>query len=251
MLKPFRFLLAISRAFMLLLLMGIFIFSYLILGKFFFTHTEDKAFKLRRSYLKIINFILGIKCEVTGTPVEGTALYVSNHRSLSDPLILCQYLDAFVIAKAEVESYPLVSKGAELTGILYVKREDRDSRYAVREMMISTLKRGFNVLVYPEGTVNFKKRTLPYRPGTFKEIAKMDIPVVPIVLEYKKEKDVWNNRSTFQHFVLQFGSWRTSAKMVFGKSTFDNDGEKLRQEVETWTNETIELIHKDWDSLFD
>lgn len=250
MLKPFRFLLALTRVFLLIIPMAILIVLYVILTKLSFQHTHERAFRLRRTYLRYCNFVLGIKTEVKSRPSMTNALYVSNHRSLSDPLILCQYLDAYIIAKAEVGKYPLISTGAELTGILYVQRNDKNSRQAVREKMKETLVNKHNVLVYPEGTVNYNKHTLPYRPGTFVETLKMGIPVVPVCLEYKSWKDVWCNRGMFEHFFLQFGHWRTHVRLVIGEAMYAETGEELCQKVENWTNETIDAIHSDWNSYF-
>jgi len=248
--KAFRNILAISRAILLIIPMAFLPLLYLGLSKVLFKHTRARAFKLRRWYLKYSNFILGIKTEVQGNPVEKNALYVSNHRSLSDPLILCQYLDAYIIAKAEVGDYPLISTGAELTGILYVKRDDKNSRQAVRLKMKETLENNHNVLVYPEGTVNYNKQTMDYRPGTFKETIEMGISVVPVCLEYQTSKDVWCNRGMLNHFLLQFGYWRTNTKLIIGPAMSHPDGEVLCKMVQDWTNDKINEIHSDWDSYF-
>jgi len=246
MLKLPRYILAFTRALLLIIPMGLMIFGYLIASKLFFKHTYERAFLLRRLYLRYTNFILGIRSEVQGEASLHNALYVSNHRSLSDPLILCQFLDAYIIAKAEVADYPLISTGAELTGILYVKRQNKDSRAAVRVKMKETLASGHNVLVYPEGTVNKELGTLPYRQGTFREIKKMGIPLVPVCLEYRDSKDVWHNRNMIQHFFLQFGYWRTRAKLIIGDSIDAKDGDELCRKAEEWTNSTIIEIHKNW-----
>jgi len=193
---------------------------------------------------------MGIKCDVKGEQSQNAALYVSNHRSLSDPLVSLAYLDAYVIAKAEVGQIPVLAQGAKLTGILYVKRENKDSRSAVRQMMIDTLQNGFNVLVYPEGTVNTDKQIMKYKHGTFNEAAKHGIPVVPIAVEYRDKKDLWFNRSMMQHFFHQFGRLRTHCKMVIGPEFSNSDGDVLREQVEDWTMKTIQSIHNNWDSYF-
>jgi len=230
--------------------MIIFIIVYSLLSSFLFKNTPENAFKLRRLFLKFAYFILGISVKIEGIPSEEPALYVSNHRSLSDPLINLKTLDAYVIAKAEVAKIPVLSTGAKLTGILYVKRENKKSRSAVREMMVNTLLNGHNILVYPEGTVNGVKKITGFRPGTFNEAVKNNIPVVPMVIEYKSKKDVWTNRSLMSHFFLQFGKLRTQAWLVIGKTMTNTDGDQLRQEVQEWTNVQIERIHNNWDSYF-
>ncbi|MBK8699860.1 MAG: 1-acyl-sn-glycerol-3-phosphate acyltransferase [Saprospiraceae bacterium] len=155
-------------------------------------HSPERAFALRKTWLTYFGHpILNIHVEVSGGPIQEPALYVSNHRSFADPVILCRYLDAYVIAKAEVASYPVINKGAELTGVLYVKRDDSKSRNEVRDLMVQTIKKGYNVLVYPEGTVGIQSKTLPFKVGSFMEAARNGIPVVPIAIEYRSEKDLW------------------------------------------------------------
>jgi len=139
----------------------------------------------------------------------------------------------------------------KLTGILFVKRESKDSRSAVRQKMIETLKNGYNVLVYPEGTVNHLKQPLPYRPGTFATAVNLGIPIVPIVLEYKRQKDLWFKRKMVAHFFNQFGWPLTSAKLCFGPPMHGNDPVQLKEEVEKWTINKITELHKGWNSVFD
>jgi len=245
------FVLALVRGIIILLLIPILVIGYLIASSIFFKHTPARAYKLRRFFIRIATPILGIKIETEGAPIEGTALYLSNHRSFSDPVILCGVLDAYVIAKAEVADYPFLNKGAELTGIIYVKRDDVNSRKATRHAMVETIQKGLNVLVYPEGTTNASKRTLPYRMGTFKEAAANNIPIVPVTLEYKTKYDLWLNRGLFAQFFYQFWKWSTPVKLKFGEVHQSDDFEYLQKVCEDWTNASIEELHKGWGSTFD
>lgn len=230
--------------------MILFMLTYGFLSLFLFKNTPENAFKLRKLYIKYACFILGIKATIEGKMYDEAALYVSNHRSLSDPLINLMALNAYVIAKAEVGKIPVLSTGAKLTGILYVQRENKDSRSAVRELMVNTLLSGYNVLVYPEGTVNAEKKVMNYKSGTFREAVKNNIPIVPMAIGYKKKKDIWYNRSLMAHFFGQFGKLTTRARLIIGPAMTDTDGENLKQRVEDWTNEKIEYLHSDWDSFF-
>jgi 1-acyl-sn-glycerol-3-phosphate acyltransferase len=213
-------------------------------------HTPHRAFRLRRNWLRLANWFLWIKTDVKGSPPITPALYVSNHRSFSDPLVLLKYLDAYVIAKAEVSSYPLINKGAEVTGIVYVKREDRDSRRATRDTMINTIKSGYNVLVYPEGTVGKEKHTLPFKIGTFIEAAKEGIPVVPIAIEYKSPKDLWMIPNFLKQYMYQFSKWKTEVRLEFGPVLKSDDGEELHRLTEGWVNQKISEMQKGWSQSF-
>lgn len=194
--------------------------------------------------------ILGICIEKKGEIHDRPALYVCNHRSLSDPIALCYFLDAFVIAKAEVGDIPLLNKGALITGIIYVKRESKDSRKATRKAMVDAVLEGKNVLVYPEGTTNANFKTLPYRPGTFVEAASNGIPIVPVTCEYKSENDLWIERGLPAHWFYQFWKVRTDIKLIIGKAMQSDDFEKIRSKAEAWTNEQIVEIHREWEGSY-
>ena len=95
------YLLAAIRAIVLFLLMIVF------LGGYFITvpirgNTPERAFRLRRRYIRIAQRVIGMRLEHHGHICKAPALYISNHRSLSDPLATCRFVDAYVIAKAEV-----------------------------------------------------------------------------------------------------------------------------------------------------
>lgn len=189
---------------------------------------------------------MNIKCEVKGTPLDEPALYVCNHRSFSDPLINCAYLDAYVIAKAEIASYPIINKGAEVTGVLWVKRESIKSRNATREKLVETLLKGYNVLVYPEGTVGVTPGTLKFSKGTFAEAAEHHIPVVPIALEYRDTKDLWQNSSFLEHYFHQFAAWRTETKMSFGPALRSNDGPAMSIQAREWITSELANMQEQW-----
>jgi 1-acyl-sn-glycerol-3-phosphate acyltransferase len=221
--------------------MGCYLFSLL-----FSKHTKERAFRLRKNWLRIALKILNVKVKIEGKQVDYPALYVSNHRSFSDPLIVLRYLDAFVIAKAEVSKYPLINKGAELTGIVYVDRNNQDSRKATREKMIEVIEKGYNILVYPEGTVGKNLDTLPFKKGTFMEAAANGINIVPIAIEYKSSKDLWLIPNFLKHYLQQFSKWKTEVKCKFGPIISSHDGEQLHNEAYNWINSEIKSMQKNW-----
>lgn len=250
MYNPFALLLAFIRIILIVVSLFVFVIPLLIVDKLV-ELSPKTAFKVRRAWAKLAKAILGIRVQIEGQPYEGTALYVSNHRSFSDPLIIANYLDAFVIAKAEVADLPLLSTGAEKTGIIYVKRDSQKSRSSVKLTMVKTLLEGKNVLVFPEGTTNDKRELLPYKKGTFFEAAQNGIPVVPIVLEYKSKKDLWFDRGIFKHHFIQFGKLFTTTKLEIGPPFRNEDGDAMRQEIEAWSADTVTKMHKNWGSQFD
>ena len=244
--KGFWYLIAGIRGVGLLLAMVIALLLYA-LSRIFVRHTKASGLRLRKGWIKYVAYpILNLKTEVKGKPVDGPALYVCNHRSFTDPVVISKYLNAFVIAKAEVASYPVISKGAEVTGILYVKREDKTSRVETRRAFVEVIKNGHNILVYPEGTISIDKNPLPFKKGTFFEAAKEGIQVVPVAVEYKHRKDFWTIANFIGQFFNQFSKWNTQAKLSFGPPLQSEDGEQLCQQAYDWIQNELQNMQEDW-----
>lgn len=224
--------------------LGVYLFSTL-----FSPHTKSRGFRLRRNWAKLGCRILGIKNKFDGVAITAPAIYAVNHRSLVDPMIIAPHIDAFVVSKAEVESYPVLGYGAALTGIVFVKREDKSSRSATIQAMYEILERGDNVMIFPEGTTNLHQLTKTYKLGSFRVAADLGIPVVPVVLEYRDNKDLWNIDHVLPQFAKQFGVWRTHTKMHIGPPFLGSDPEKLMKEVKEYTDETLVAMHEGWSTM--
>jgi len=247
--KLLRFIVAITKGVILIILMIIFL-SFYSLSLLVSKDSPKRAFRLRRNYIRFAFFFLNVKLEKEGQMHDGPALYICNHRSFIDPIIVCRYVDAYIIAKAEVASMPVLNTGAKFTGIIYVKRESRDSRHAAREMMSSTIQGGHNVLVFPEGTIASDPHTLPFRPGSFAEMARLGIPIVPIALEYQEDYSYWRTPSLFNHFINHIGRWDIPCKMKIGAPIWDTDATVLKDKAEAWVNGELGKMQEGWSKVF-
>jgi len=228
--------------------MSVFYGTYL-LSTIFIPHTKERGFRLRRNWARIGIFILGIKNSLIGNPIECNALYVVNHRSLVDPLIIAPEINAFIVAKAEVSSYPVLGPAAEKTGIVFVKREDKSSRAATMDAIRMILKRGDNVMIFPEGTTNLYKFTKEYKLGSFRIAAELGIPVVPVVLEYRDHKDLWTLNDMIPQFMKQFGTWNTYTKMLIGQPFTGDDPVQLMHKTKEFTDNTLAGMHENWSTM--
>ncbi len=231
--------------------MAIMLFFYFISIPIF-GNSPKRAFRLRRNYIRGVIVIMNMSFELKGLEniPDTPSLFISNHRSFSDPFYLCRYIDAFVIAKAELGDIPLVSQGIRTTGIIFVKREVQSSRSATRQAMVDTIKKGYNVAVYPEGKTSAEKTTLAFKPGTFEEAVLLDIPVVPVVLEYKHPRALWEVGGIGSQFYRQFGYWSNPAKMSILSPIKGTDGIALMNKVRSSVNQEIERMHRGWSLAF-
>jgi len=194
--------------------------------------------------------ILNIKVEVKGKPIAETALYVCNHRSFLDPAVISKYLDAMIIAKAEIADYPLINKGAEVTGVIWVRRENKDSRANTKQAYIDTITSGTNVLVYPEGTVSVTPEPLDFKMGTFMEAAKNKFTVAPVALEYRDSSDIWTIHNLLKYYIKQASKWAIYTRLTFGPPLTSDDGLALHDAAEQWVKAEMKSQQAGWSRAF-
>ncbi|WP_235292543.1 lysophospholipid acyltransferase family protein [Portibacter lacus] len=217
----------------------------------FIPHTIERGFRLRRAWVKIAFRILNIKLiEVKGELPPQPCLYVVNHRNLIDPVICAHIKDAYFLSKAEVENIPFLGKGAELTGVIYVKRDEKDSRSAARATMHNTMKAGLDLIVYPEGTTGTEEKTITFHKGSFDEAASLGVPVVPIALEYKNKSDLWIEPSLLKQFLIQFGKKETQVKIEIHQPLISDNGTTLMRKSRQLIDQSLQDMHKDWHQLW-
>ena len=100
-----------------------------------------------RKLCKVFNIDVKVHGEIPREP----ALWVSNHISWLDIAVLGSGARVFFLAKAEIESWPLLGKLAKGGGTLFIKRGSGDSM-RIREQMTDFLKQDSPVLFFPEAT---------------------------------------------------------------------------------------------------
>lgn len=148
--------------------------------------------------------ILGIVYRKQGEPYQGVCLYVSNHRSMLDPLIELSWLDTYILSKAEVGDYPLLGRGAKETGVIFVDRDNTKSRKTALNTIENLLKSKHSVMVYPEGTTNSGDLTGEFRKGAIELAYDLDIPVIPIMIEYPDNTYYWSHEKLMDYFLRIF-----------------------------------------------
>ena len=215
-----------------------------------YKRTQVRDFRLRRNYLKVVKPILGIKVEVSGHPIAAPALYVSNHRSFIDPFVVAPYVDVFFIAKAEVGKMPIFSIGFDVTGVILVDRDNKNSRSNTRVQMVEKIQAGYNVLIYAEGTTGPYQQTKPFKMGAFSEASKHGFKIVPVSVEYKTEKDRWASGPIGKQYFRQIGKWRTHAKLHFGEPMASDDRRLLSSGIKDEINKNLTILQKDFSEPF-
>jgi len=136
-------------------------------------------------YLRALARALGLETRVHGTPVSGSVLYVSNHLSWIDIPVLGSQVHATFVAKREVAEMGLLGRLADLGGTIYVDRSRRLESGAQASSIAERLRRGGNVILFPEGTSGDGRRVLPFKSALFAASAGVrGLRVQPVSLAY-------------------------------------------------------------------
>ena len=126
----------------------------------------------------------GLKLTVKGKPYHEPCLFVANHASYMDWLVLLAALPRtfHFVAKSELKKVPVVHALLRRLGTEFVERSHTQESLSDAEQVADKARSGQRLLIFPEGTFQHASGILPFRMGAFLSAAKADLPIVPICI---------------------------------------------------------------------
>ncbi len=202
---------------------------------------KKAGLRVRRKWLNHIPGAMGLQMELKGQPATCPCLYVGNHISYLDPICVLMYIDANVVAKAEVKRWPLIGYGAYLVGTLFVRRDEKSSRHETAMAIRQALENKESILVFPEGTTTAGPGTLPFKPRSFLAAGQAGVPVQPVAIIYDSPKAAFIGKDNFlPHFFKLFRLKRITGQIAFGPLLY---GEETVVQAEEWINQKQSSYH--------
>jgi 1-acyl-sn-glycerol-3-phosphate acyltransferase len=128
--------------------------------------------------------ILGVSVGISGRPCHDAVLWVSNHVSWLDIVLLGSCRPLTFVAKNEVGTWPLVGFLAKGTGTLLVRRGDLASSGLVADRMTWLLRQGRVVALFPEGTSSIGAAVLRFHARLFGPAVRVGARVQPVAIRY-------------------------------------------------------------------
>ncbi len=163
--------------------------------------------------------VAGVRVEVEGAEhlwSARPAIFVFNHQSQLDPIVLMTMLrhDFTAVAKAEAKSMPLFGQLFQLADVAFVERGNTRQAREALEPAVERVRRGMSLLMAPEGTRSATPRPGPFKKGAFHIAMQAGVPMVPIVLENAGEL-MWRHDQTVRpgtvravvHPPIDTGEW--------------------------------------------
>src|SRR5262245_63553740 len=116
------------------------------------------------NYYRVLCALLRIRVRVVGAPVRSRAvLFVSNHTSWVDIVVIGSIAPIAFVAKREVASWPLVGITAKMQRTVFVDRIRRHLTGEAVAEIVDRIRNGVSVVLFAEGTSSDGNRVLPFR----------------------------------------------------------------------------------------
>lgn len=207
-----------------------FYYSQVLIGNSIGMGSKLRSQRIRQKFANAVLRALNIRVVVEGEiPALNGVIFESNHKSMMDPIIFLSQASASPVAKAPISKYPLIGKAAKDTGIIYVDRNDDNSRAQTLVQMKEALIAGDNILIYPEGTISKDKDLLPFRNGSFILAADNAFPIGPVKITYPDESYHWTSGTLLNHFRQAFIGKSTVVHLEFFPIIESNDFTYLKE----------------------
>ena len=140
-------------------------------------------------YHRVVCCIAGIRIEVRGKPnLINKTLYISNHCSYLDIVILGSILPACFVSKSEVSNWPFFGLLARLQRTIFIDREAIRSTVEQINVLSDRLLSGDSLVLFPEGSSTDGTAVLPFKSCLFHIISQQptdsEILIQPITIAY-------------------------------------------------------------------
>jgi len=152
----------------------------------------DYYFHLFRAWCRTFVHALGVDLRLHQKhkrPLPEQYILIANHPSAFEDIGIPALFNVYSLAKADVAKWWLVGRINQATGTLFVKRVSKASRKAAHDNLITELKKGHNIALYPEGGCKGRRIHESFRYGAFDISLATGIPIVPVFLHYEAQQD--------------------------------------------------------------
>ncbi len=113
-------------------------------------------------------------------------LLVCNHMSYLDILVVSSVLPSVFVTSNDLKESGFLGTLAELGGSIFIERRNRSQIEKDLEQMTATLKDGFNIMIYPEGTSSNGDSVLPFKKSLLMSAVFAGKDIIPVCLKYRE-----------------------------------------------------------------
>jgi len=153
-----------------------------------FSGSSLRAFRIAsmQRNARVILAVLGVEMKVEGRENwrSGEAyMVVSNHLSYMDTLLFAAVMPVVLVSTMEIRNTPFLGQVVNASGCLFVERRSRERLREEIKEMTDTLKEGFPLAFFPEGTSTNGASVLEFKSSLFAPAQRAEMPVLPVVVQ--------------------------------------------------------------------
>jgi len=137
--------------------------------------------------LRLYFWLVGCRIDLEGREhmdAYGACIYVSNHTSYSDVLVVMALFETnyHFVAKNEINHMLFIGTFLRKIGHFAFERSKLRARSRQAEQMEQALLRGESLFIFAEGTFTAQPGVGPFQSGAFRAAVKTGKPIVPVAL---------------------------------------------------------------------
>jgi 1-acyl-sn-glycerol-3-phosphate acyltransferase len=139
-----------------------------------------------RLFLKWVGHAAGVRVRVEGTALRSDVLFLANHVSWLDIMLLAGASGAAFVSKAEVRDWPVIGWLAGLNRTVFIERAKRGEVRGQADTLREALAAGQPVALFPEGTTEGGHEVLPFRASLLASLFPPlpGVRVQPVAIDY-------------------------------------------------------------------
>lgn len=146
---------------------------------------------IMRLWGKMVLWLYGVKLNISGEEhlrPDEPAIYMSNHASMIDIPVLIAALPLHLrfIYKKTLSYIPIVGQAMLLMAMIPIDRGNREKAIKSLRKAGVLIKKGIDLLIFPEGTRTRTGELLPFKKGGFLLAIQEKIDIVPISLSHSQ-----------------------------------------------------------------
>jgi 1-acyl-sn-glycerol-3-phosphate acyltransferase len=141
-----------------------------------------------RIFLGWVGHVAGLRARIVGTPLRDHVLFVSNHLSWIDIMLIAGASGSAFVSRDDVAGWPILGWLARINHTIFVARTQRGAVRDQADALRAALASGRPVALFPEGTTEGGSEILPFRASLLASLYPPieGVMVQPIALDYGK-----------------------------------------------------------------
>jgi 1-acyl-sn-glycerol-3-phosphate acyltransferase len=146
-----------------------------------------------RRFLGFVGRAAGMRARIVGTPLKSHVLFLANHLSWLDIMLIAGASGAAFVSKDDVARWPVIGWLSRLNSTVFIARTERKAVRGQADALRAALATGQPVALFPEGTTDGGTETLPFRASLLASLFPPlpHLKVQPVAIDYGESgKDI-------------------------------------------------------------